>query len=533
MTSRKDPPMIPTTREVDMYSRLALRFSLALALALSILSCSKPPGDGKEGDSHAGHAEEAARGSFTLWGEKLQLFVEHAPLVSAQPCDLLVHVTQIDGFKAVSGAKLEAVLRYAGAGEERFGGEPSKRAGIYKIIAKPGRVGPVALSIRVTWDKAEEEVPCGDFRVYPDLASLPKSPEGEGGEKAIPFLMEQQWTIPFETAVAAEKEVEGSTPGHFTVEPLPSREAQVFPLQPGLLVPPAGGFPLVGSFVNKGQPLAYISPALDTSVTRADLEARLEGARADFQEADSAWQRAQALIKAEAISEKQYQSAQKEFSKAKAYLLAAEDRVQDAQGKGSGTRFPLLSPIAGTLVESWASGGAFTSSGKPLFRVADLSRVRLRANISESDYLKMGPPSGGRLNQDPSSGSRPLGKPVAVGSAVDATARTIPVWFELDNADRALKLGMVLQGSLISTRTVRAVAVPKDAILTENGTSVAYVQIGGESFARRAVSTGASDGEMVAVTSGLAAGERVVSKGAYDIRLSSLSGVIPTHGHAH
>ena len=37
----------------------------------------------------------------------------------------------------------------------------------------------------------------------------------------------------------------------------------------------------------------------------------------------------------------------------------------------------------------------------------------------------------------------------------------------------------------------------------------------------------------VQVLDGIKAGERVVTKGAYAIRLSSISGAIPAHGHAH
>ena len=63
---------------------------------------------------------------------------------------------------------------------------------------------------------------------------------------------------------------------------------------------------------------------------------------------------------------------------------------------------------------------------------------------------------------------------------------------------------------------------------------VAYVQIGGETFERRAVTVGATDGEWTVVLSGVRPGERVVTRGQYQIKLSSLNtSEISDHGHPH
>jgi membrane fusion protein, heavy metal efflux system len=59
------------------------------------------------------------------------------------------------------------------------------------------------------------------------------------------------------------------------------------------------------------------------------------------------------------------------------------------------------------------------------------------------------------------------------------------------------------------------------------------VQIGGESFARRPVELDIRDGEWVEVRSGVQAGERVVSRGAYLLRLAAVGGDEIGHGHTH
>ncbi len=60
-----------------------------------------------------------------------------------------------------------------------------------------------------------------------------------------------------------------------------------------------------------------------------------------------------------------------------------------------------------------------------------------------------------------------------------------------------------------------------------------YVQTGGESYARRPVTLGLRAGDQVAVTGGLAPGERVVARGSYLVRLAASGDSGAGHGHAH
>jgi multidrug efflux pump subunit AcrA (membrane-fusion protein) len=84
-----------------------------------------------------------------------------------------------------------------------------------------------------------------------------------------------------------------------------------------------------------------------------------------------------------------------------------------------------------------------------------------------------------------------------------------------------------------TNRRQMALAVPKEAAVDEGGEVVVYLQLGGETFERRRVEVGIRDANHVEIRNGLAAGDRVATKGAYSIRLSTLSSSIPAHGHAH
>jgi multidrug efflux pump subunit AcrA (membrane-fusion protein) len=123
---------------------------------------------------------------------------------------------------------------------------------------------------------------------------------------------------------------------------------------------------------------------------------------------------------------------------------------------------------------------------------------------------------------------------ISVGAAIDPKRRTLPVVLETRNRDGSLKVGMLVEARLFLAESVSGVAVPSRAVRKEDALDVAYVQVGGESFERRVLMLGPSDGEWTLVTSGILSGERVVTEGAYQVRLASLNtSEIADHGHAH
>ena len=92
---------------------------------------------------------------------------------------------------------------------------------------------------------------------------------------------------------------------------------------------------------------------------------------------------------------------------------------------------------------------------------------------------------------------------------------------------------MFAQASVFTGKTAQGLSVPVSAILEEAGQSVAYVHTNGESFERRILQLGIRDANRVQVVSGLSVGERVVTKGAYQVRLAASSTSVPAHGHTH
>ena len=70
-------------------------------------------------------------------------------------------------------------------------------------------------------------------------------------------------------------------------------------------------------------------------------------------------------------------------------------------------------------------------------------------------------------------------------------------------------------------------------MLLEAGRPYVFVQTGGERFARRYVEIATRDNDQIGLKRGVAVGDRVVIKGAYEVQLASAAKGLPAEGHVH
>jgi len=243
------------------------------------------------------------------------------------------------------------------------------------------------------------------------------------------------------------------------------------------------------------------------------------------------------LFKDEAVAEKRLLDARANERIAQSELQAATARAQQLGGAGG---IALKAPIDGVVADVSAAAGAFVNEGTPLLHIANSDKLWLDVRVAESDIGRIGKPTGAAFKVDGYEQAFTIdagrnGKLIAVGGVVDAQTRTVPVIFEFSNPERSLRLGLSAKVQVFAgaeqAQNKDSVLIPASAVQDENGTQVVYVQIGGERFERRIVQTGARDGERIAVVAGLEAGRRVVSKGAYLVRLSTSTAAAAGHAH--
>jgi multidrug efflux pump subunit AcrA (membrane-fusion protein) len=124
------------------------------------------------------------------------------------------------------------------------------------------------------------------------------------------------------------------------------------------------------------------------------------------------------------------------------------------------------------------------------------------------------------------------GRLLSVGKQVDPETRTISMIYEIDNKE-GLHSGLFVAAEIDTDQRENVIAIPESALIEEEGNFVVYVHTAGESFEKRAITTGIRNRGWVEVTSGLEEGEHIVTTNAYQVKLASLSSEAPAHGHSH
>jgi RND family efflux transporter MFP subunit len=154
-----------------------------------------------------------------------------------------------------------------------------------------------------------------------------------------------------------------------------------------------------------------------------------------------------------------------------------------------------------------------------LFALADLSTVWVQANIPESDFALLPALKQGtiRLSATAYPGKSFVAKLLSIGATVDPTTRTVPMLATTENTDDLLKLGMFVRITLDTAVDVKALTVPSSAVVEIEGQKGVFVPGGtdGRTFTFKPVKIGRESGDRLVVSSGLDAGDAVVSKGAF------------------
>ncbi len=482
--------------------------------------------------------------SFTHFTDRTELFVEFDALAKGAESPFAAHVTRLSDFKPLTAGTVTAILSEGGAPEERFSANAPTVPGIFRLVGKPQHAGQRRLVFEIAFNGLISRHDLGIMTVFESeraaIAAAPKEKEESGG---IVYLKEQQWKTEFATAAVVEGEIRASVPANGVLRPRPDGEARVGAPAGGRFLA-RGSYPQVGMKVGRNQILGVIAPRVPTDVDPSSLNLDVRRAQIALQQAAAERARLEALLAQEAVPERRVVDAKRAEQAARADLGAAQSRLaqyrgtQSATGGESSGRFDVRSPVAGTIVAVTVAPGEFVQEGRELFHVVDLSRLWLELQIPEGQigqvqasnsvwFQPEGFPSAFEVS--PKTG----GRVVATGGVVNPQTRTLALIFEVPNQNHQLKAGMFVRAQVFTAATVRGMVIPLSAVVDEDGQAVAYVELEGELFERRPLKVGTRQGDLVQVVEGLKAGDRVVTRGAYNIRLQAASGAVPAHGHAH
>ncbi|WP_373803486.1 efflux RND transporter periplasmic adaptor subunit [Bacteroides heparinolyticus] len=278
-----------------------------------------------------------------------------------------------------------------------------------------------------------------------------------------------------------------------------------------------------GMDVSKGTALAILS-----SKGMADGDP-VQKARVAYEASKKEYERMKALVDNKIVWEKEFTQAEQTYQNARiSYESVAKNHSAGGQ--------TVVAPIDGYVKDLLVKEGDYVAIGQPLASITQNRRLFLRADVSEKYYpylrtigtANFRTPYNNKVYALKDLGGRML----SYGKASGENGYYVPVTFEFDNKGDIIP-GSYVEVFLLSSPMENVIALPHSALTEEQGSFFVYLQLDEEGYRKQLVTLGADNGECVQILSGVKAGARVVTQGAYQVKLASAANGIPAHSHEH
>ncbi|MBY0542043.1 MAG: efflux RND transporter periplasmic adaptor subunit [Sphingobacteriaceae bacterium] len=255
-----------------------------------------------------------------------------------------------------------------------------------------------------------------------------------------------------------------------------------------------------GSRVSKGQILARI----DAEIINTDRET----AEANYQNALKDQARYQSSYATGGVTQQQLDQAKLATQNAKLRLQASQRRVSDAN---------IKSPINGIVNKKYIEVGSFvTAQGTQLFELVDVSKLKLKVNVNESQVanLKIGNQIDIKSSVFPT--EKFTGKVTFIAAKADATLN-FPIEIEVaNNTNNSLKAGMYGTAIFNFPKQAPSIIIPRTSFVGSVSSNQVYVLENNTSKVRKVVA-GRILGDNVEILDGLKEGETVIISGQINL----------------
>lgn len=178
-----------------------------------------------------------------------------------------------------------------------------------------------------------------------------------------------------------------------------------------------------------------------------------------------------------------------------------------------GQHFEVRAPLGGIVTERLVNVDEWIESGKEMLEIVNYKTLYgvIRAYPDEQSRIKLGQDV--EFRSDDISAS---GKISFISPAVDPATRTIEVRAEIANPQNKLRANAYAKAKIIIGKK-EALVIPQSALLMEEAHLIVFVQRA-NTFEKRTVEIGSRHNEIAEILSGVKEGEKVVSKGAYQLK---------------
>ncbi len=494
-----------------------IKNTLYILTVLLLFNCNNATDehDHSEEDDHV-HNENIV--SHTLFSDNYQIYVEYPQLVKGEISEFKTHVTQLSDFKPLEKDSLTVKLIGKKTGIKHTAHEVT-RPGIFVPSLQPKESGKFRLVFEFYLDNRLEKFEVPNVEVIDDheLENVTSS----SSENEISFLLEQAWKTDF--AITKLKKQNFNEVIETSGQLLSANEDEVTIVAPFAGIVQMQSYLIEGKKVTKGDQLLVLT---GKGLASENISVHYNQLKTNYTKAKANFERIAKLVDDKIVSDKTFIEAKTEYEQAK---VAYENVSTTGNGK-------VKANLNGYIKNVFVSEGQFVEAGTPLVKVSQNQKLILRADVSHNHWHCL--PSITEANFLTSYDNivhntrEHAGKLISYGRTASNSAWSTPLYFEIENIDNLIP-GSYIEVFLLSKTIPNVIAVPKNALIEEQDHYFVFVQLSGESYEKREVKKGISNGSEIEIVSGLSEGEVVVTKGAYQVKLASMSSVLPAHNHAH
>ena len=345
------------------------------------------------------------------------------------------------------------------------------------------------------------------------------------GEGSINFPIDQQKKIDFEVVEVVTEPLYQVI--RTSAQIVPSQESEkILTATTSGIVTFTNNDLVPGLDVKSGQVLFSID---NEDMADDNLSTRREEVEAEYEKAKLDYERKQALAEDKIISESDLIDARTEYLKAKKHY---DNMLKNFPEGKTLHRASITGSISGILVPN----NSYVEAGQAIMTLAQNNKLYLRADIQPKYYpvLKDIKTANIKTNDGIVYSLEDLsGRLLSYGKTTDINNPLIPVTFEVKNNGNLIP-GSFVEIFITSESDKMSVMLPNSAIVEEMGIYCVFVQTCVDSFEKRIITKGVTDGSKTQILKGVTAGERVVSKGAVNVKLAQGSAALDPHaGHVH
>lgn len=278
---------------------------------------------------------------------------------------------------------------------------------------------------------------------------------------------EKEQVLPIETAVVSRRTIVSEATASGQVEPI--NVIEVKSKSSGQITE----MPVeTGSNVSPGDLLVQLDPR-DVNQQLQQAEADLQAAVARLDVSKAQKERNDRMFADKIITAQEYESSQLDYANSVAAEIRARSAVDIAKQRVEEAR--VVAPVNGTIIEKPVSLGQVIASatnsasgGTILLRMADLSKVRVRALFNETDIgaVTPGQPASVTVDAYPDRPFTGLVEKIEPSAVVQSSVTMFPVLVTLDNREGLLKPGMNGEVTVLVDRRENVLSVPNDAVRT-------------------------------------------------------------------